>query len=99
MKILVNGIEIETEREIDVEIPSFLKDEWISVSDRLPIKLEKVLFHWLAPGNLRNISMGYRCDAGWNIYLPYHSFGLRNDICPITHWMELPQFPKWNFNE
>jgi len=38
--------------------------------------------------------MGYMCGEGWNIYLPYHSFGLRADVCPVTHWCELPEFPK-----
>ena len=66
---------------------------WISVNTRLPKKLQKVLFHWLLNGHGKNISMGYMCDGGWNIYLPYHSYGLRADVCPVTHWRELPEFP------
>jgi hypothetical protein len=69
---------------------------WISVKERLPRKLQKVLFHWVTHGHLRNISMGYMCAEGWNIYLPYHSFGLRGDICPVTHWAELPEFPEYD---
>lgn len=77
---------------------------WISVIERLPNKLEKVLFHWVLTDSfgvpcVRNVSMGYMCDAGWNIYFPYHSFGLRGDICPVTHWMELPDFPNQKFPE
>ncbi len=66
---------------------------WISVKERLPRKLQKVLFHWVMQGNLRNISMGYLCDKVWYIYLPYHSFGLRADAWLVTHWMECPEFP------
>ncbi len=69
---------------------------WISVDKRLPKKLEKVLFHWLLNGHGKNISMGYMCDAGWNIYLPYKSFGLNADLCHVTHWRHLPDFPKFN---
>lgn len=68
--------------------------EWISVKDRLLREFEKVLFHWVTNAHLRNVSMGYRCEDDWNIYLPYHSFGLRDDVCSITHWMELPDYPK-----
>lgn len=72
---------------------------WISVKEQLPPKLRKVLFHWVTHGHLRNVSMGYRCEDGWNIYLPYHSFGLRDDICPVTHWAELPEFPEYEPSE
>ncbi len=73
---------------------------WISINKRLPKKLEKVLFHWMLVDSLgttcvRNVSMGYMCDEGWNIYLPSHSFGLRADVCPVTHWRHLPDFPKF----
>lgn len=72
---------------------------WISVDDELPKLLQKVLFYWTIKDSFgqacnRNVSMGYRCEEGWNIYLPYHSFGLRGDVCPVTHWMELPEFPE-----
>lgn len=69
---------------------------WISVDTRLPKKLEKVLFHWFLNGHGKNISMGYMCDAGWNIYLPYKSYGLNSELCHVTHWRHLPDFPKFN---
>lgn len=74
-------------------------NNWISVDDELPKLLQKVLFHWQMKDSngvvcVRNVSMGYRCEQGWDIYLPYHSFGLRGDVCPVTHWMELPDYPK-----
>lgn len=80
--------------------------EWISVQDELPKLLQKVLFHWVTKDSygkvcVRNVSMGYRCEQGWDIYLPYHSFGLRGDVCHVTHWMEIPEFPEqgWGENE
>jgi hypothetical protein len=66
---------------------------WISVEDRLPEKMTKVLFHCIKEGHSKNIYMGYLCDQGWDIYLPYHSFKLRSDLMPVTHWMELPELP------
>lgn len=74
-------------------------NEWISIKERLPNKLQKVLFHWVlcdSFGNpcVKNVSMGYLCEGGWDIYVPYHSFALRADVCPVTHWMELPEFPE-----
>lgn len=76
-------------------------NQWICVKERLPEINQKVLFHWVltdsfgTPG-VKNVSMGYRCSEGWNIYLPYHSFGLRADVCPVTHWMELTNYPSEN---
>ena len=67
---------------------------WISVETQMPHNLQKVLFHWICPGGNKNVSMGYHCEQGWDIYLPYHSYPLRTDIINVTHWMELPEFPK-----
>lgn len=71
--------------------------EWISIKDRLPNNLQKVLFHWVSSGRLRNIAMGYLCEDGWDIYLPYHSYKLRQDKFPVTHWRDLPEFPEMEF--
>lgn len=68
---------------------------WISVKERLPDKLQKVLFHWVCPGGNRNISMGYLCNEGWDIYLPYHSYKMNPKILKVTHWMNLPLFPEY----
>ena len=68
--------------------------DWVSVEDCLPPRLHKVLFLWTCPGGNRNVSMGFHTEAGWDIYLPYHSYGLRDDLCPVTHWMEIPDYPK-----
>ena len=43
MKITVDGLEIETERQVEEE-PIELNYGWISVQDRLPDLLQKVLF-------------------------------------------------------
>lgn len=66
---------------------------WISVEDKFPPRLQKVLFHWLLPGGNRNVSMGYHSEEGWDIYLPYHSYEMSNEKLTVTHWMELPEYP------
>lgn len=73
--------------------------QWISVHERLPKKLEKVLFVCIAEKYLRNIYMGYLCDEGWDIYLPYHSFKLRPVFNHVTHWMELPECPEYIYED
>ena len=66
---------------------------WIDVQIEMPRKLQKVLFHWVCPGGNKNFSMGYHCDEGWDIYLPYYSFKMCPEKLKVTHWMELPEFP------
>lgn len=70
-----------------------IDDPWISTEDRLPDLLQKVLFHWVFAAGNRNISMGYRCEEGWDIYLPCNSYGVNPENILVTHWMELPKFP------
>ncbi len=70
---------------------------WISVEEDKPPFLRKVLFLWVCPGGNKNVSMGYLCggsNGGWDIYLPYHSYKLHNERITVTHWMELPEYPK-----
>ncbi len=66
---------------------------WISVEDRLPKLLEKVLFFWVMDDMVKNIAMGYLCDKGWDIYFPYASFQIGNSCIKVTHWMPLPDYP------
>jgi len=70
--------------------------KWISVEQELPNLLKKVLFHWICPGGNRNVSMGYLCNDGWDIYLPYHSYKMCPQKLKVTHWMELPDFPHYD---
>ena len=67
---------------------------WISVKDRLPENLEKVLFLWVYDEILKNLSVGYMADGEWSIYLPYTSFDLNGEYIEVTHWMPLPDCPK-----
>ncbi len=67
---------------------------WIDVNDRLPKKLQKVLFHWIMEGHLKNISMGFLDYRGWCIYLPYSSYGFNHEYVDVTHWAEIPDYPK-----
>lgn len=69
--------------------------DWIDVNERTPKLLQKVLFHWVCPGGNRNISMGYLCNEGWDIYLPYHSYKMHPKRLYVTHWAELPNFPEY----
>lgn len=75
----------------------FIDYPWISVEDKLPDLLQKVLFHWVCPAANRNISMGYRCEEGWDIYLPYHSYKMHPLRLHVTHWSELPKFPEISY--
>jgi hypothetical protein len=67
---------------------------WINVKERLPELLQKVLFYCIQEGHLKNIYMGYRCKEGWDIYLPYDAYKMNSHYFIVTHWMELPDFPK-----
>lgn len=69
---------------------------WVSVEDELPELLKKVLFHWFFQNGTRNISMGYRCEEGWDIYLPYHSFKMHPERLKVTHWRDLIEFPDYS---
>ena len=66
---------------------------WINVEEEKPPFLRKVLFLWVCPGGNKNVSMGYLCGRGWDIYLPYHSYKLHNERITVTHWRELPEYP------
>lgn len=70
---------------------------WISVKEKLPNKLEKVLFCCEQDlGYTKKIYVGYLSEKGWDIYLPYSSFKLNTYTSPVTHWMELPELPGEN---
>jgi transcription initiation factor IIE alpha subunit len=66
--------------------------KWVRVEEQMPIHLYKVLFLWVCPGGNTNVSMGYHCEQGWDIYLPYHSYKLHNERIKVTHWTELPEY-------
>lgn len=77
---------------IEEELKEREQSMWIKVEAELPPLLQKVLFLWDALGVI-NIAMGYRCEEGWDIYLPYKSFQLNPLMVDVTHWMELPDYP------
>ena len=83
-------------RKIQYMLGNHVKPEklmWISVADELPKRLQKVLFFWVMEGHLKNVSMGFRDEAGWRVYLPYTSYALNPEFIEVTHWMELPDYP------
>jgi uncharacterized protein DUF551 len=67
--------------------------QWISVKEKRPKKLHKVLFYYILDKHMPNIAVGYNTIDGWNIYLPYSSFDLKDGPVEVTHWAELPDYP------
>jgi hypothetical protein len=95
VKLLVNGLEIETERPVvlyndGMGVCEFV---WIDVKESLSPNLSKVLFHYIIDEAIANIAMGFRRDDIWSIYLPYNSFELNPNTTCVTHWMPLVDKP------
>lgn len=96
VKLLVNGLELETDSPLMLynNNLSVTPDIWTSVKLGLPNLLEKVLFVYAIDNVIYNIASGYYSSAGWAIYAPYDSICLKSETVTVTHWMPLPQFPK-----
>jgi hypothetical protein len=96
MKINVNGLEIETERYTEESVPVEKNNrEWISVNDKLPPDLHEVLyFATTNEGNTREIMTGHRENGFWKHCCMFYSSQTLNHLVKVTHWMELPDYPK-----
>lgn len=79
--------------------------EWISVEERLPPDCHEVMFFYVIYGNphvgqenmiaKRDIVCGHRGERGWYICYLYTSMLLNeNESVRVTHWRELPEYPK-----
>lgn len=96
VKINVNSIIIETERQIesllDQDIISL--SPWISVKDKLPpLRLEVLYFASINNGMSREIMTGHLDENGWTHCCLFYSTKYVSEIVSITHWMELPSYP------
>lgn len=90
LSALVDRLEAELKSEIllAAELRARLANEWVSVEERLPKKLENVLVcaywheHW-------GVYMGWNSGHGWYVSC---GFAQRNDVL-VSHWMPLPAPP------
>lgn len=73
---------------------------WISVKDELPRYRHEVLFFAVNHIGTKEIMIGHLDEQGWcHCCLFYASSHLRDDLVTVTHWMELPNYPKENNDE
>lgn len=69
--------------------------DWISVKDSLPPDYKEVLYCAINDTIVKDILIGHRENGVWfNCYLFYASSPL-NDRVEVTHWMPLPDYPKF----
>jgi hypothetical protein len=69
-------------------------NEWISVEDRLPPDYQEVLYFAINDSGNREIMTGHRDKGSWtHCCLFYSTITLNPDVL-VTHWMELPDYPK-----
>jgi len=73
----------------------FINDPWINVEDSLPPDLHEVMFFaTINKGMSREIMNGHRKNDDWyHCCLFYSSMRLSSEVI-VTHWMELPDYPK-----
>ena len=69
---------------------------WISVADELPPNKHEVMyFATMDNGQHKEIMVGHREDELWtHCCMFYSTMRLNPDFVEVTHWMELPDYPK-----
>lgn len=77
--------------------------EWISVKDRLPARNQRVLVfslpeEWCANdvASSFGVNTGYICEYGGYFVESLSNCGCSGLSGEITHWMPLPEFPKFD---
>lgn len=69
--------------------------KWISVEDELPKDFQEVLYFAVTNDtNSREIMTGHRENGHWKHCCMFYSSQTLNDLVRVTHWMELPDYPK-----
>lgn len=68
---------------------------WIDVTDRLPPDYQEVLyFATINDGMSREIMTGHREKGFWTHCCMFYASSRLNENVKVTHWMELPNYPK-----
>lgn len=98
VKIVVDGVEIETEREDQHAFKGVLAtpepDGWISVEDELPPDKHEVLYFAINENQTSEIMTGHREKGIWTHCCLFYSTMYLNADVKVTHWMELPHYPR-----
>ena len=68
--------------------------KWISVADSLPPDNHEVLYFAINPMGGKEIMTGHRTKGSWTHCCLWYSSQILNDDVRVTHWMELPDYPK-----
>ena len=90
-KIMVGGIEIETERELDA---GSIQIGWISVEDKLPPDYHEVMYFAINAMGTTEIMTGHREHGLWMHCCMFYSSMHCDNTITVTHWMELPDYPR-----
>lgn len=67
---------------------------WIDVKDSLPEDYKEVLYCATFQRGNKEIMTGHREKGYWTHCCMFYSTMQLNDECEVTHWMELPEYPK-----
>lgn len=71
--------------------------QWISVEDKLPPVNHEVLYFAVFQTHSKEIMTGHRTkDGHWTHCCLFYASETLNDSVRVTHWMELPDYPKTN---
>ena len=68
---------------------------WISTEDRVPPDYQEVLYFAINDRGSKEIMTGHRERDRWtHCCLFYSTLPLNPENVTVTHWMELPDYPK-----
>jgi len=68
---------------------------WINCADSLPPDYHEVLYFATADnGNQRELMTGHRENGLWTHCCMFYSTRYLSEHVTVTHWMELPDYPK-----
>lgn len=68
---------------------------WIKCSEKLPPEFHEVMyFCTINEGQTREIMTGHRERGNWTHCCMFYCTSTLNELVEVTHWMELPDYPK-----